>query len=554
MTTTDERLRVPVYTPPPVLPDLDHSDIVQPRLVKRQQNIWRENLSTYNYSACKPVTLSHGIYVIGSTTVTVSPESTNRPVFHPLCIYGRPVAGTVPIHTTGHSVVSNQLNEWRDWVTREGEFASCVVPVMYTLATSSATCWLVTLVILGFQRRRPLLYKFALVCTSVYLLVVLIRSIDILNQQFCSGYLDSVKLRYLLRTTMSINVLNLAFNTILYLAQVQITMMLFNRQKDKRLVLWLGVLLTIVAQTIWGISNFHPASSETSLPAFAYLFQIAMGVLYTGCVLFYAITKHESTLQPSLLLFSFLAVISAASPIILFIVDIANIWIVEWTDGISWFSAVLSLVTVCEWHERIYRLERHREKNGILGRKLYDDDDSGSNSVQPTDKSKLQPDNPDSTNSSFASQSITDTSGNEPSSSDQINGIPGQVQGTAQRYPGPTHRPGMTSRSVSHATVSHPNVTHVVIDSPFHPYEDKKGFLRYFQKAAYPLIVASDLIINIGLSISRPLTSASPDNSTPKLIVDDSQGLEASSSENSTLRQYVHATRKSKTSSLPRND
>lgn len=495
----------------------------QPPELKRRQGIWREPFTTsHNVAACSPITLQPGTFIIGTTTIIVPPGATNLPVFQLQCLYGRPVAGLVPIQD---GIVDNQLDAWQAWLTDDsGRFASSVVPLMYSIAASSATCWLFTLIVLGFQHKRPLLYKVSLIGASVYLLVVLIYFTNILNDQFAQGYLDSTELRQELRVNIKISALNLAFNTLLFLAQVQTAISLFNRQKEKRLVFWLGGSLTVISQTIWGISVFHPASVLNSLPAFAYLFQTAMGVLYTGCVLYYAITNRQSTLNPAMLLLTFLAIVAAASPIILFIVDLANVWVIEWSDAISWVTAMASIVTVREWADRVYRLERNREKNGTLGRQIFDEEiQIPIHRMPPKD-----PPAPKTLRRPIVSDSQSSiSSGNTPTPiqvSPKSDVFRSEVSGSTCRNSRLHERTARSSHSDSDQDNANAelyyraNIIHAVIDSPFDPYEDRNVFIRYFHKAVRPILVVSDVVINLGLSVSRPLTSVS--TSPPPEITD----------------------------------
>lgn len=469
--------------------------------LSKRQGVWRGPITTsYDNPACSPITLQPGMFLVGTSTIFISSDVLGLPVFHPRCLNGRPVAGSEPIPTSG--IVEGQIDEWHSWLDGEGQFSNSVVPLMYSIAASSAACWLLTLVVMGFQHKRPILYKLSLVCASIYLLLVLIFFTDILNDQFDKGYLDSTELKLTIRTNTVINALNLAFNTILYISQVQTAMSLFNRQKEKRLVLWLGLCLIVVAQTTWGLSTIHPASTISSLPAFAYLFQTAMGVLYTCCVLYYAITNRQSTLQPSILLLTILAIVAAASQIILFIVDLVNVWIVEWSDAIAWVTTVLSIVTVREWADRIHLMERHREKNGILGRQLFESEMEMT--MKPHSSDYLNPRNVPNTRNSSDSFSH----GLDHSSGSDLSTVRLHSRSFAQSSEDP-------SRSQPSSLGGRPNVTYVVVDSPFDLYNDRNIFLQYFHKAVHPFIVVSDALINFGLSVSRPLSSSSsPSNNS----------------------------------------
>lgn len=96
--------------------------------------------------------------------------------------------------------------------------------------------------------------------------------------------------------------------------------------------------------------------------------------MYLCCAVFFAITAHLYALHPSLLLVTLLALLAASSTIILFIVDLANIWVIEWADSLSWITTVFSIVMVREWADRVYTMQRRHEKTGVLGRQLFEDE------------------------------------------------------------------------------------------------------------------------------------------------------------------------------------
>lgn len=496
-------------------------------LLYRRQEIWRISTTpTTTVEACQPLTISSGTFIVGTKTIVLSPDNTNPALFHPLCISGRPVLGTVPIPSSIPDLVANQSDAWSNWIDNEGSFKTSVVPLMYSIAASSATCWLVSIAVIGFQRRRSLLYKLCLVCSSIFLLVVLITSTDELSRQFHAGYLDSITLRDVLRASNKVNILNLAFNTILYLGQVQSAMHLFSRQKEKRLILWLGGSLTIIAQTIWGVSVFHPNVKESSLPAFAYLFQIAMSVLYAGCVFYYAITKRSYTLTPSTIFLTVLAVGTACSTIILFIIDLASIWILEWSDSMNWITTVLSIVTVWELTDRVYSLERLNEKQGVLGRQVYDGEVLNSFTKGPPQEPSAEETSSGGSQSKKSSQNGSDYSGTTYTSE--------PLQASNHKSP--------------HSPTSVANINHTVIDSPFDPYESKPTLVRYFHKATFPIVYMSDLIINIGLSVSRPQSesSAGKKSPTPGVQLEPITTTTSQTSHpESQLNTFIHPVRKS---------
>lgn len=501
--------------------------------LQKRQGIWREPYTTsYDTPGCRPITLAPGTFYFGDTTVVIprpaATETAAPIVFHPLCLKGRPALGLVANNGSEvPSVVPNAMAEWKDWISDGGSFVKSVVPLLYSIAASFAVCWLLLLIVMGFQTHRSVLYRLSLLCCSIYLLVVLINFTKIFNDQFHRGYLDALEARHIVKSKHKLHILNLAFNTLIYFAQVQVAMSLFNRQKEKRMVLWLGGSLTIVAQTIYGVSVFHPASVLTSLSTFAYLFQIALGVLYTCCVFYYAITNRQSSFMrdPSMFLLTVLALLAAMSPIILFIVDLANVWIFEWSDALSWVMSMLAIVTVREWADRVYTAEKIREKNGVLGRQIFEDE-TGPAAIHRTAKPRRPSTDEDDNNDDALANNgrpwdeeseLTGSTYNQhttTSSAAQRSHMPSR---SFQQTPQPRHtsfnglRP-LHDHNISPGSSPRPIITHAVIDSPLDPYEDKSVLVQYMRKIVNPIIFVSDIVINFGMSVSRPLSSGSNNN------------------------------------------
>lgn len=346
----------PTVTPDPLNPSVP------------EQGIWRRpyTASTYSLPYCSPVTIPPGTFVLhGGTTVTVKHPSTA--VFYPRCINGRPALMSGKLTKSfSESIIKDRTQEWMKWISQSGgRFATSVIPLIYALSASAIFCWFITLLIMAFQfNRRSGLYKIALLCCSTYLSMMIFQFSITLRKQYVHGYIDAVEARYIVRVKPKAHAINLAFSTILYMAQVQIAMSLFARQKEKRMVLWLGGALIIVGQSIYGISVFNEDTS--TLQTFAYLFQISLGILYTCCV----INKGRWTFD------TLIAVLAASSPIVIFVVDLANVWIFEWTDALAWVAYALAIVVVKEWDERVDGQERRREMNGVLGKQFFEEDDT----------------------------------------------------------------------------------------------------------------------------------------------------------------------------------
>lgn len=481
------------------------------------------------------------------TQITPPMEAT----YTPICMNQRPVAGYLPdvkglnkqrVPDYKHldprhipNLVETQHEDWQAWTNSDGAFSTSLFPLIYSMAGSTALSVVITFLSLVFhQRKRSYLYFLSLILSTIYLIVVSSTTFGFLQEQYKMGYIDGTDLRHHLRTDSTINALNLSFNTVLYLSMVQVAMLLFSRKREKRMVFWIGISLTVVAQTIWGMSVFHHELLESALPAFAYLFQIAITLMFLACVCYYGITHRRSTLDPCVAPLTFLTLMATTGSIVLFIFDLADFWITEWSDSVSWISTVLSFVTVWEWYERTELLERHREKNGILGRQIFEDEARfGPDSIvtktsytddkhRDDDDSKGHGDNDG--NVIIDSQNVHRDSGTTAHSSDQSgnddlfspNPAESQHVSFARNSRNEVHHNNHSTGNNNNTseTQTDPQTVFIsqqrsnLLDSPF----DEEGatrFQKFYHKALDPFISFSDFLINLGLAVSRPLSTAS---------------------------------------------
>ena len=100
------------------------------------------------------------------------------------------------------------------------------------------------------------LLKTSTILSTVYILVVVIKSILILHGQQRDGYLHGAKLLSELNDYNPIQIIDLIVVLLLQINQVQIIMRIFQRQKDKRMALLIGIVATLASQVIWALHNF----------------------------------------------------------------------------------------------------------------------------------------------------------------------------------------------------------------------------------------------------------------------------------------------------------
>lgn len=180
----------------------------------------------------------------------------------------------------------------------------------------------------------------------------------------------------------------------LWLAQVQTLIRLFPREREKAVIKWAGFFL-IVLDTLFSILQSFVAPGATdgsaldAIPALSYLFQISLSLLYATCVIYFGVAKRRhawNARHPGVLLIGLLSLVAVMTPLVFFIVDIAQKDLAGWGDYVRWVGAAGASVVVWEWVDRIERSEREDGKDGVLGREVYEeDDDMPTESAHPDD-------------------------------------------------------------------------------------------------------------------------------------------------------------------------
>ncbi|ODQ77083.1 hypothetical protein BABINDRAFT_163818 [Babjeviella inositovora NRRL Y-12698] len=344
------------------------------RLFKRQIP-WRNSEDLTHYASCDILDLPAGILISQDPYILTSfPEGTAK--YQPRCYNGIPLLPamrklpykTFPIITA----------DWANYTSTDGgRFGYSIYPIIFSISTcTTLTVFLTVMVFTNYTRNPSMLLKSALLGASCYVLMCFIIAIRKLNEQHNLGYLSSDMLVDFYSSNIALSVIDLISVVLLQISQVQIVMRLFNRQKDKRIAFFAGVTLSLCSQVIWAVSQFGDGSETTLviLPAFIYLLRIAMSILYLGLVMVYIFLKRQFVFQKSLALLTVVVFIVVNLSIVLFVSDMANFWVSSLSEIFNVACYVASIVIPWEWINLINSLEKVKEKDGILGREIYEEE------------------------------------------------------------------------------------------------------------------------------------------------------------------------------------
>lgn len=313
--------------------------------------------------------------------------------------------------TAPDSTDEHRFSNFRD------PFYATTFPMCYALAATTVTAYMLVIMLFvtprsfldggviylgrrGFTNSssgginiggRPWLQKVAALTVAISLTVASIHTFRVAQDQYKWGIQNARALQLEVMGSTELKVIRLISDTFLWLAQAQTLIRLFPRQREKIIIKWAAFALITLDVVFSAINSFRfsedgvtgtsrPNSFVHPIPALSYLFQLALGILYAAWVVYYSLMKKRFAFyHPLMKNICFVAVMSVTSvliPVVFFIVDIIQPRFTGWGDYVRWVGAAAASVVVWEWVERIEALEREERKDGILGREVFDGDDT----------------------------------------------------------------------------------------------------------------------------------------------------------------------------------
>ena len=375
------------------------------------RQIWGSGVTTTktHMPRCTPFKLpSGGVLTLNQSLVVTL---TRNAQFSPVC-------SGAAIATDGANIQNSTVLDIRD------PFYASIAPQLYAIATATVISYLLVIILFvtpgtffvsgarqgnagrsnGFLSRRgmisgsygssslvgvgrrPWLQKIAALSVAVSLTIATSDTFKYAEQQYDNGYSNAPELVQDVAAGLEIRVVQVISDTFLWLALVQTLIRLFPRHKEKVTIKWLGFAL-ILFDTVFSIlNNFvyqsaksRPRRFSDAIPALSYLFELAIGLIYASCVIYYSLIKRRFAFwhrkMRNICLVAVLSMAAVLVPIVFFVLDVANSDLAGWGDYVRWVGAAASSVVVWEWVERIEALERDERKDGVLGREIFDGDE-----------------------------------------------------------------------------------------------------------------------------------------------------------------------------------
>lgn len=354
--------------------------------------------STITRPHCTPFTLpSNGVLTLDETnTITLTSDA----VFKPEC------TGSSDVILSGSS--SPSYFDLRD------PFYASTIPECYALAAATVIAYMLVIMLLitprtflhegavvlgrrGFTNGpsgsdagigiggRPWLQKVAALTVAISLTIATADTFKVAEQQYETGYMDAQALQNQVEDGTELKVIRVISDTFLWLAQAQTLIRLFPRQREKIIIKWTAFALITLDVLFSTLNNFvydgnsRPRSFVDAVPALAYLFQLALSLLYAAWVIYYSVTKKRFAFyhpqMRNICLVALLSLVAILVPVVFFVLDISKPDLAGWGDYVRWVGAAAASVVVWEWVERIEALERDDKKDGVLGREVFDGDE-----------------------------------------------------------------------------------------------------------------------------------------------------------------------------------
>lgn len=234
---------------------------------------------------------------------------------------------------------------------------------------------------------RPWLQKLAAITLAISLTIVTADTMKWSKIQYDDGYQDATQLAHQVINGLEVQIVRIISESFLWLAQAQTLVRLFQRRKEKLIIKWVAFIM-ITLEIIFSILNYfchrgirhQPRAFASSIPALNYLFALALNICYAAFVMIYALRQRRFAFfhpqMHSMPLMALLSIVAIFIPAIFFILDLSKPDVSGWGSYVRWVGACAASVVVWEWVERIEALEREEKKGGILGREVFDSDET----------------------------------------------------------------------------------------------------------------------------------------------------------------------------------
>ena len=267
-------------------------------------------------------------------------------------------------------------------------FLASVTPQTSALAGATVAAAILLILLFLSRTRKPWIQKLATFSMTVSLIIYMVVSINLLEDQYVRGRYDAEDLRGVNQNT-ACKIFAYVAEFLIYLAQLQTLMRIFPRKRDKIIIKWTGLGLIVLTMIFIALFQFLVPSAPPTrnrstawqillqiLPRLNYIFSIGLAFIYAACVFYFGIVHRRVAFSvPAGLILAFLSVVCTTVPIVFFCLDIWAKFVIGWGQYIRSIASIGSIVIVWEWIDRVDEAESKRiGKSAILGRRIFEDE------------------------------------------------------------------------------------------------------------------------------------------------------------------------------------
>lgn len=261
-------------------------------------------------------------------------------------------------------------------------FHSSSIPVTYTIAGATAVIWMLFITLIATINRRPLFLIIVTAATVACITVISAEATSVFNAQYSKKYMDGSNLSVDL-SQPKIAIFWAVANCALLLAEVRTVVRLFHRKKEKIIIFWLGVALTVLSGLFYILNIFAPAPGERAnsidaIIVLGYLFSMATSILFNTCIIFHTAIKYRvAFLGFHITMKTLVCNICALLPTVLFILDLSRTDIDGWAQLAGLVATMSASLSTWIWLDKLKELEDKIQQKSILGRQFFPEDHPG---------------------------------------------------------------------------------------------------------------------------------------------------------------------------------
>lgn len=270
-------------------------------------------------------------------------------------------------------------------------FYGSVTPFAYSISATTIMAWLLFILLIIAQKRRPLFQKIAVCALGVTLTAVLAQSSDVLRRQYKQGYQNIHGLLVEVTRGLTFEILDVISTTLLWLAHLQVVLRLFQEPQYRFLILGVGALLVMLYVIFQCLTYFKEwadaldlADRFGAISILNYVIQYVIILVYVLAVVIYSIRKRRHAYRPRVMATAIISLLACVSPLVFTSMCISSYWFEGWATFVNRICSAAASVVVWGWLDAIERSEKDEQKTGVMGRKLrLGKDNTGHIQVDP---------------------------------------------------------------------------------------------------------------------------------------------------------------------------